>query len=325
MLNTKSMSRIIFCFLFVSLSSSAQYPKERFPIELSNLWENRTISLFEYYYQTKEQNPVIELVFGKRVPIEELCDSFYAKNKNNDIIPANFDVVNGLFDGILIESPLKKCKNKLLRKSHGTWLYYGPVFLKKAKIGNKQINLRKVKKYEKLEKWYNGDFCVLAWPKYYVGYMMSPHFHLKRYWKGRMVHSESYGHTTDIFASIINNHICGTWQDEIKDSDEQFSKELTSYLFNDMERISHNTTLSLLLYQKEDDTYDATLLLPLQPNNEVLNLFERIRDYVNQLPINSFRPFYTTDKRIITGRFYKINISKNGVKITNYLVLDENN
>ncbi|MBR3616299.1 MAG: DUF5030 domain-containing protein [Bacteroidaceae bacterium] len=46
-----------------------------------------------------------------------------------------------------------------------------------------------------------------------------------------------------------------------------------------------------------------------------------LKRFVESLPSNSFAPYFTTDMRLMTGRYYKVTVNKCGWLIQDYLDL----
>ena len=68
-------------------------------------------------------------------------------------------------------------------------------------------------------------------------------------------------------------------------------------------------------------TYTLELLLPDNPDKETDALFMSLKRFVESLPSNSFAPYFTTDMRLMTGRYYKVTVNKCGWLIQDYLDL----
>lgn len=45
--------------------------------------------------------------------------------------------------------------------------------------------------------------------------------------------------------------------------------------------------------------------------------------FVEKLPYNTFRPLYTADFRILTGRYYSVTVNKCGWLVEDYLVINK--
>ena len=73
--------------------------------------------------------------------------------------------------------------------------------------------------------------------------------------------------------------------------------------------------------QEVKELLTIDLLLPNNPDKETENLFMSLKDFVESLPSKSFAPYYTTDLRLMTGRYYKVTVNKCGWLIQDYLDL----
>ena len=45
--------------------------------------------------------------------------------------------------------------------------------------------------------------------------------------------------------------------------------------------------------------------------------------FVEKLPYNTFRPLYTADFRILTGRYYRVTVNKCGWLVEDYLDINK--
>ena len=86
-------------------------------------------------------------------------------------------------------------------------------------------------------------------------------------------------------------------------------------------------TFSVLLYQKPDSKaykreYTLQLLLPESPDKDTAELFWQMKNFVEKLHINAFNPLYTTDFRIMTGRYYRVTVNKCGWLVEDYMAIN---
>ncbi len=97
-------------------------------------------------------------------------------------------------------------------------------------------------------------------------------------------------------------------------------------------RIDSEKTFSVLLHAKDNPkekrtakryrkSYTLELLSPTEPDEKTQQLFEEMKYFVETLPYGTFMPYYTTDGRIMTGRYYRVTVNKCGWLIEDYLKL----
>ena len=68
-------------------------------------------------------------------------------------------------------------------------------------------------------------------------------------------------------------------------------------------------------------SYSLELLEPQEPDGETQKLFEDLKDFVEQIPSKAFAPYFTTDLRQMTGRYYRVTVNKCGWLVEDYLNL----
>ncbi len=92
---------------------------------------------------------------------------------------------------------------------------------------------------------------------------------------------------------------------------------------------------SILLYKKKDEEkvqdyqgihtrlrrvyYSLELLEPGNPDKETQKLFDDLKRFVEELPLGTFAPYFTSDTRVMTGRYYRVTVNKCGWLIEDYL------
>ena len=68
-------------------------------------------------------------------------------------------------------------------------------------------------------------------------------------------------------------------------------------------------------------TYTIELLVPENPDKEIELLFKDLKRFIESLSSKSFAPYFTTDMRLMTGRYYRVTVNKCGWLIEDYLNL----
>ena len=60
-------------------------------------------------------------------------------------------------------------------------------------------------------------------------------------------------------------------------------------------------------------------MLPEKPDAETQKAFEAMKIFVENLVYNAYNPFYTSDFRIMTGRYYRVTVNKCGWMVEDYM------
>jgi len=53
-------------------------------------------------------------------------------------------------------------------------------------------------------------------------------------------------------------------------------------------------------------------------------LFQNFKGFVERIPAKAFMPYYTTDFRIMTGRYYRVTVNKCGWLVEDYFSINRN-
>jgi len=280
----------------------------------------------EYYYKAKEGYSRMKHLFRDSVSVAEMKAAFYAHRNDTADAPSPYagkDSVTGVGEYLMPESPLQKCPVKEARELRGRWLYYGPFKLVGLTDSDgtprEDILERLTKKYPNLYDWFEGDVILLREPVRYMGYIVSPHPMMLTYKEQYgLLHNASYGGPIDYFATIYP--LGYTLPEKAKISayflGQALNEKLPPILDN---RIKTPHTFSVLLYAKEQGYYDLELLLPETPDSETLELFQQMQSFVRRLQRDLFKPYYTTDRRLLTGRFYRVERTPHGWYVEDYL------
>ena len=172
----------------------------------------------------------------------------------------------------------------------------------------------------------NGEIITLRAPRWYMGYVLSPAASMEIYMDGKLLGKSPSVNYSDFFAYANNyyNVLDGEWYHDVSGG-----ARLLGALQNINTMMHAGTSdkiFSVLLYTKTYPrstkvTYTLELLLPDNPDKETDALFMSLKRFVESLPSNSFAPYFTTDIRLMTGRYYKVTVNKCGWLIQDYLDL----
>ena len=231
-------------------------------------------------------------------------------------------------ESVMILSPLRNHPKKEVRECRGVWNRFGAVSLVDLldKNGVSQQTLLKKIKDDELKKMMNGEIITLRAPRWYMGYVLSPVASMEIYKDGKLLGKSPRVDYSDFFAyaNHYSNVLDGEWYHDVSGG-----ARLLGALQN-MNTMMHagtsDKTFSVLLYTKTYPrstkvTYTLELLLPDNPDKETDALFMSLKRFVESLPSNSFAPYFTTDMRLMTGRYYKVTVNKCGWLIQDYLDL----
>ena len=328
------MSNNLKLLLVVLLMPCVSNVYGQFIIQKELLLDNLSKSWAVYQQDTKYNlTNFSHRYFTDTVSVQEMKEAFY-KNKDVKFTKspyAGLDSVKrigSIGESVMILSPLKKHPKKEIRDSRGVWNRLGTFSLVDLldKNGVSQQTLFKKIKDEDLKKMMNGEIISLRAPRWYMGYVISPAASMEVYMDGKLIGSSPSVSYSDFFAYA--NHyskvLDGEWYLKVSGGARLLGA------LQGMNTMTHAKTseksFSVLLYAKtyprsKRITYTIDLLLPNNPDKDTENLFMSLKDFVESLPSGSFAPYYTTDLRLMTGRYYKVTVNKCGWLIQDYLDL----
>lgn len=171
-----------------------------------------------------------------------------------------------------------------------------------------------------------GDIIFLKEPIRYMGYIVSPNPILETRLEGRLLAEEA---DTDggldffCFMQRSSNTIDGTWKNKVKDGAKLLGTLINMDIHPNDKR--EERTFSVLLYEKpksetgSEGSYKVELLSPKDPDWQTHSDFGEMQWFVEKLPYGTFRPLYTTDFRIMTGRYYRVTVNKCGWLVEDYM------
>ncbi|UKK57250.1 DUF5030 domain-containing protein [Prevotella communis] len=328
------MSNNLKLLLVVLLMPCVSNVYGQFIIQKELLLDNLSKSWAVYQQNTKYNlTNFSHRFFTDTVSIQEMKEAFY-KNKDVKFTKspyAGLDSVKrigSIGESVMILSPLKKHPKKEIRDCRGVWNRLGTFSLVDLldKNGVSQQTLFKKIKDEDLKKMMNGEIISLRAPRWYMGYVISPAASMEVYMDGKLIGRSPSVSYSDFFAYA--NHyskvLDGEWYLKVSGGARLLGA------LQGMNTMTHAKTseksFSVLLYAKtyprsKRITYTIDLLLPNNPDKDTENLFMSLKDFVESLPSGSFAPYYTTDLRLMTGRYYKVTVNKCGWLIQDYLDL----
>ncbi len=172
----------------------------------------------------------------------------------------------------------------------------------------------------------DGDLVFLRYPQHYMGFVVSPQPLMETYDKGKMIGREGAGVGGDDFfctAQFAIGFLDGTWNGHLGSGTIMLGTLIGKDEPPRPNRLER--TFSVLLYEKNGAPagYSIELLLPDKPDSETLRDFHWMKQYVEKLPSGTFRPYYTSDLRILTSRYFRVTVNKCGWILEDYLDINK--
>lgn len=259
-----------------------------------------------YQYRSKDDLYLLrEKYFRNTITIDEMKAAFRA-NKDK---PFNFSPYSGhdsifSFRGNLLNLVRPKAKGLPLKRFY--------------------MNPNKTKEEAKL---LDGDLVFLRYPQHYMGYVVSPQPLLETFDKGRIMGREGvimWGEASFFSqAQRVIGYLDGTWEGHLRGG-----TLMMGILMGKDEPPQPNRperTFSVLLYEKPgaQKGYDVALLEPNDPDDVTRRDFLWMKQFMEKLPQGTFRPYYTTDFRILPARYYRVTVNKCGWLVEDYMVINK--
>ncbi len=275
--------------------------------------------------------------FNDTVSVEEMKEAFL-KNKDQRLWKSPCDGFDSLAysqlgENVMLLSPLKRHPQKKIRECRGVWNWFGHLSLVKLldKDGTPQNGLLEKLKSDKTQKWLDGEVVTLRAPRWYMGFVVSPSPRLEIYDEGKLVGRACPSVnliSADFFsyASLTKITLDGDWYSKVDDGAKLLG------VLHGIQSTANLTrperTFSVMLYEKpkvkgSKVTYTLELLQPKNSDKETTELFQDFKRFVENIPEGAFRPYYTTDFRIMTGRYYRVTVNKCGWLVEDYFSINK--
>ncbi len=258
-----------------------------------------------YLHDTKADRSILRLnYFRDTISVEEMKAAFEKyKDKAFKTSPyAGYDSIDTYYGKLLVLlSPLKGVPMK------DVWM--------KQKTDKEKAKLL------------TGDIIFLKEPIHYMGYTVTPNPILETRNKGYIKADEAsvYSYCADFFGFMAST-ASGSWKRRSKGGARLLGNliGMDSSLDDDREE----RTFYVLLYEKPksdtdtEGTYKLELLSPQKTDWQTQSDFSKMRWYVEKLPYGTYRPLYTTDFRILLGRYYRVTVNRCGWLVEDYLTIN---
>ena len=184
-----------------------------------------------------------------------------------------------------------------------------------------------------------GEEITLSNPKWYMGFIVSPRAYFEVYNNGKRTAYAPYATYSDFFAYAAYKPILRLdgpydWYNNTRYG-ARLIGTLHSLGTDEHWWLKEEKQFSVLLYKKKDEEkvqdyqgihtrlrrvyYSLELLEPGNPDKETQKLFDDLKRFVEELPLGTFAPYFTSDTRVMTGRYYRVTVNKCGWLIEDYL------
>lgn len=284
----------------------------------------------KFHYDSKGDVGVLRRYFCDTVSVEEMKEAFHTyKDKRFKTSPyAAFDsIVYGFHDlSILLNSPLREHPVKNVRNMRGVWGRGNRFRLLQILDKNDTPQddlLKKVNKDTAI--FMSRTYVFLRAPRHYMGFIVSPLPFADTFDKQYRIGTSGFNYRPlDFFSSAVPNHIMdGEWYHRVKAGARYMGQLLNLYYVPDYDMPER--TFSILLYEEPRPLhtsvaeYTVELLLPENPDLEIQKAFQWMKSFVEKLRYNTFNPLYTSDMRLMNGRYFRVTVNKCGWLVEDYL------
>lgn len=286
-------------------------------------------------YSQEQENDLMFLrkrYFKDTVRVEEMKEAFlkYRDTPCNRSLFEGFDSVDCMGDGrnVMMISPLKHHPDKRVKECRSVWTHtyrYELIDLLDKNGVSQKKELAKLNN-DKTRQWLDGEMLRLGEPRWYMGFCVSPRIYWEMFKEGKLLANVYSSHASpDFFSYATIGGFDGYWDQKIR-SGARLLGAMCGLEYAANNNASEHT-FSVLLYQKPtpqrmkqiQKPYTLELLEPSSPESETIEAFNSLKRFVESLPYMTFRPYYTTDFRIMTGRYYRVTVSRCGWLVEDYL------
>ncbi len=278
--------------------------------------------------------------FRDTVSVQEMKEAFFKyKDVDKTLRKSPYEELDSIKEmpygtSVLLLSPLQRHPQKEMREYHAVWRGWNGIFLSdiRDKNGVSHDDIAK-KLYQSSEEWLNGEVVSLKEPRWYMGFFVSPIPQLLVYERGKVVALEGCDvHTPDFFTYADRSMFVldGHWDSKIRAGAKlmgaMHAAETNVNLYHPERTFSvllyDNSSKKKDKYKKCTEPYTLELLEPEEPDEDTKALFNSFKSYVEHIPVKAFKPYYTTDFRIMTGRYYRVTVNKCGWLVEDYFSIN---
>lgn len=323
--------RILFAALLGCIVFSASAQRQRVEKEIPrNLFSE---TWHRYRYLSKGDLGILRHYFRDTVSVSEMKEAFHRFHAHHFTSSPyeGFDsIVYGFNDrSILLTSPLRDHPVRKVRNMRGVWARGKRFHLQQLfdADGQPQGELQKRVNRDTLPLM-ERTYVFLREPRHYMGFIVSPLPSADTFDRYLRVGMGGFNYRPlDFFClAAPGGTLDGQWYHCIRSGARLFGRILNLHFGNDgYDDIMTEHTFSVLLYEKPREArsaeaeYTLELLSPEQPDEETLKAFGLMKRYVEKLMYGTFNPLFTSDFRIMTGRYYRVTVDKCGWLVEDYL------
>ncbi len=293
-------------------------------------------AVFRYCFHSNRNNGILRLFRQDTVPLSEMKERFYRTvntGKRANYFPQNDSVIPDMGQFILANSPLATCPVKKAQKMRGVWGF--PFLTLKALLDKNDqkdtvLYQKMVNKFplnrgtfrESVPTWFEGNVVMLHDPHWYMDFVVSGTPWFFHYEKGRPTVIEYEWSYPDFF-SFQTPYIVlgGSWVNKISAGMSFFANTINCDI---IPREAPSVSFTFLLHIKADYACDIELLLPREPDEDTKKAFGELQDYVTHLRPGLFKPLYTSDGRVFSGRYLQAWHDSRGWQIADILATTPN-
>lgn len=240
--------------------------------------------------------------------------------------------VEGHGRSVMLVSPLQRHPDRTVRACRGIWACASPRYQLLDvvdKNGQSQKKLLEKLNGDETKRWLDGEILRLEEPRWYMGFVVSPCVYWECYDEGKpLADVNTSANRPDFFsyAEVTSSWIGGYWDRNLQ-AGARLLGAMCGLEYSPLSDGQAECVFSVLLYQKpmakgkkcEEKPYTLELLEPESADNGTLRLFHDMKRFVEALPDQTFKPYYTTDFRIMNGRYYRVTVNRCGWLIEDYL------
>ncbi len=316
--------------MFLSLTMLGAYGQKEMPFsELQEKWE-------KYKQSTIDSRLFRKNHFHDTISVEEMKEAFFKYKDHSFRWQKLCEGMDTMYEvmphvRVVLQSPLQQHPQKEMREYRGVWsaLARGEVLTDikdKDGVSHKDILDKLI---QDKATWLDGEIIVLKEPRCYMGFVVSPSPRSQAYHKGVLLGVSGAGNLScsDFFSYATFIHMCldGDWDCNVNEGAVLLG--VLHGMRTNVHRDSLERTFSVLLHSNlpgkadkkaDKKNYTLELLEPKEADKETVELFEDFKKFVERLPEGAFRPYYTTDFRIMTGRYYRVTVNKCGWLVEDY-------
>lgn len=314
----------------LSVSIGVLFPLYAFSQSPSAITEEQGIpelnkSIYDYYLQSVNEHSPLQRFFRDSVSVDEMKKAFCKHHKDIPKISpyAGRDSVAQIWPSVILNYSMKQSPLKAVRHCRGVWNDAGKLELKALLSPEGQPDEKGFGKlmdsYGQPLSGYTGDVLMLRSPERYMGYVVSAHPALRTYIDGKMVNFAWYEGPADYFSTIGIHGADGAWSSRVQSGAFHLGNVFNENCPPRNIPAKDACNFSVLLYDDGAGRYDLALLLPESPDSKTTDLFKKVRRVVRKLRPHLFRPYYTDDCKIMAGRYYRVEYSRKGWYVEDYL------